>query len=199
VKDPRVDALASILVRYSTRVSEGDVCIIQSTTSAEPLVQAVYEEVLRAGGLPVMQTPTQGAAASFYDVASDEQLEWIPPTATWAAENADVRIAIMSDVNTRELSRADPKRQARAPKARKPLMETSMQRAAAGDYRWALTLFPTHAYASEAGMSLAEHEDFYSEACLATDHDPVAAWQRQSDQGKRLAEWIQGKEEVRIQ
>ncbi len=121
MKDPRVEALAAILVRYSTHVAEGDVCVIQSTTSAEPLVQAVYEEVLRAGGRPIMQLTTQGAAASFYDLASDEQLEWIPPTATWAAENADVRIAIMSDVNTRELSRADPKRQSRAQKARKPL------------------------------------------------------------------------------
>jgi aminopeptidase len=198
VKDARVEALASILVRYSTKVSKGDVCVIQSTTSAEPIVQAVYEEVLRAGGLPIMQLTTDGAAASFYGLASDEQLEWIPPTATWAAENADVRIAIMADVNTRELSRADPKRQSRAQQARKPLMETSMKRAAAGEYRWALTLFPTHAYASEAGMSLAEYEDFYYEACLATDSEPVTAWQRQSDEVTRLTDWIQGKEEVRI-
>jgi aminopeptidase len=198
VKDARVDALASILVRYSTKVSKGDVCVIQATTSAEPIVQAVYEEVLRAGGLPIMQLTTNGAGASFYGLASDEQLEWIPPTATWAAENADVRIAIMADVNTRELSRADPKRQSRAQQARKPLMETSMKRAAAGDYRWALTLFPTHAYASEAGMSLAEYEDFYYEACLATDSEPVTAWQRQSDEVNRLTDWIQGREEVRV-
>jgi aminopeptidase len=199
VRDARVEALASILVRYSTKVSKGDVCVIQSTTSAQPIVQAVYEEVLRAGGLPIMQLTTDGAAASFYGLASDEQLEWIPPTATWAAENADVRIAIMADVNTRELSRADPKRQSRAQQARKPLMETSMKRAAAGEYRWALTLFPTHAYASEAGMSLAEYEDFYYEACLATDSEPVTAWQRQSDEVTRLTDWIQGKEEVRVQ
>jgi aminopeptidase len=198
VRDPRVSALAGILVRYSTKVSKGDVCVIQSTTSAEPLVQAVYEEVLRAGGHPIMQLSTEGAAASFYGLASDEQLDWIPPTATWAAENADVRIAIMADVNTRALSRADPKRQARAQKARKPLLETSMRRAAAGDYRWALTLFPTHAYAGEAGMSLADYEDFYYQACLATDHDPVSAWARQSDEVKRLTDWIQGREEVRI-
>jgi aminopeptidase len=198
VKDPRVEALASILVRYSTGVSKGDVCMIQATTPAEPLVQAVYEEVLRAGGLPIMQLTTEGAAASFYGLASDDQLDWIPPTATWAAENADVRIAIMAEINTRELSRADPKRQARAQKARKPLMDTSMKRAASGEYRWALTLFPTHAYAAEASMSLPEYEDFYYAACLATDGEPVTAWQRQSDEVKRLAAWMEGKEEVRV-
>ena len=48
-------------------------------------------------------------------------------------------------------------------------------------------------------MSLSEYEDFYYAACLATDGDPVTAWQRQSDQVNHLAEWIEGKEEVRIQ
>jgi len=198
VRDQRADALAQILVRYSTRVQRGDVCVIQSTTTAEPLVQAAYEEVLRAGGLPIMQVSTEGASAAFYDLASDEQLDWIPPTAQWAAENADVRIAIMADANARELSQIEPARQSRAQKARKPLMETSMRRAAEGEYRWALTLFPTNAYASEAGMSLAGYEDFYYAACLVNDSDPVTAWQRQSDEVNRLAAWIEGREEVRI-
>jgi aminopeptidase len=199
MRDQRADALASILVRYSTKVEKGDVCVIQSPTTAEPLVQAVYEEVLRAGGLPILQLSTEGAAAAFYDLASNEQLDWIPPTAEWAAENADVRISIMADANSRELSQADPKKQTRVQRARRSLMDTAMRRSASGEYRWSLTLFPTHSYAGEAGMSLAQYEDFYYGACLATDDDPVTAWQRQSDDVKRLAEWIEGKEEVRIQ
>ena len=198
MRDPRVQALAQILVRYSTRIEKGDVCLIQSTTAAEALVQEVYEEVLRAGGLPVISLQTQGAQAAFFELAQDEQLDFVAPPARWAAEEADVRIAIMADVNTRELSGADPKKQARAQRARRELMETAMRRAAAGEHRWALTLFPTHAYAGEAGMSLRDYEDFYYAACLATDPEPVTAWQRQSDQVMRLAEWMQGKEEVHI-
>ena len=90
MRDSRAEALAQILVRYSTRVGKGDVCVIQSTTAAEVLVQAVYEEVLRAGGLPIMQITTEGAQAAFFDLAGDEQLDWIPPTSEWVAENADV-------------------------------------------------------------------------------------------------------------
>jgi aminopeptidase len=198
VRDSRADALAQILVRYSTRVGEGDVCVIQSTTPAEVLVQAVYEEVLRAGGLPILQVSTEGAQAAFFDLASDTQLDWIPPTSEWIAENADVRIGIMADVNARELSSTDPKKQARVSKARQGLMEATMRRSAAGEHRWALTLFPTHAYASEAGMSLRDYEDFYYAACLATDGEPVTAWERQSEEVKRLSGWIEGKEEVRV-
>ena len=198
MRDSRADALAQILVRYSTKVGKGDVCVIQSTAAAELLVQAVYEEVLRAGGLPVLQLATDGAQAAFFDLASDEQLDWIPPTSEWVAENADARIAIMADVNARELSRTDPKKQTRVSRARQGLMDTSMRRSAAGEYRWALTLFPTHAYASEAGMSLRDYEDFYYAACLATDGEPVTAWERQADEVKRLADWIDGKQEVRV-
>jgi aminopeptidase len=199
MKDSRIDALAQILVRYSTKVQKGDVCSIAASTAAEPLVQAIYEEVLRAGGLPIMQLQTSGAQASFYELASAEQLDWVPPTTEWTVENADVHISVMASLNTRELSDADPKKQARHQKARKQIMETSMRRAAENTYRWALTLFPTHAYASEAGMSLPAYEDFYYAACLALDGDPVTAWHRQSDEVRRLTEWIQGKHEVRIQ
>jgi aminopeptidase len=105
----------------------------------------------------------------------------------------------MADANTRALSQADPAKQARAQKARKPLLNASMERAATGDYRWALTLFPTQAYASEADMPLSRFEEFFYRACLAYDEDPVTAWERQSDMVKRLAEWMQDKEEVHIE
>jgi aminopeptidase len=198
VRDERVQALAQILVRYSTQVRAGDVCVIQGTTTGEPLIQAVYEEVLRAGGLPVMQLTTEEAQAAFLELASEAQLDWVQPPAEWAAEHADVRIVVMADANPRALSKADPAKQARAQRARRRIMETSMQRAAEGKHRWSLTLFPTHAYAGEAGMSLAAYEDFFYRACLATDPDPVTAWQRQSDEVLRLADWIEGREEVRV-
>ncbi len=121
------------------------------------------------------------------------------PTGAWVAENADVRIRLMADQNTRALSGVDPDRQTRRQAAAKPLMETMMGRTAAGEFRWALTLFPTQAYAAEADMSLADYEDFYYRACLCDRDDPVEAWQQQSEETRRLAEWMEGKEEIRIE
>jgi aminopeptidase len=198
VKDPRIDALAQILVRYSTKVQPGDVTVIQSTTTAEPLVQAIYEEVLRAGGHPVFNLTPENAQPAFYELASDDQLEYVAHPIEWGYTDADVRIAIIADANTRALTRSDPAKQALAQKARKPLLERSMQRSADGDYRWALTLFPTHSVAAEADMSLAQFEDFFYRACLAYDDDPVTAWERQSEEVRRLSDWIEGREEVHI-
>ncbi len=41
MRDQRAEALAQILVRYSTGVRKGDVCVIQATTTAErePVLQ----------------------------------------------------------------------------------------------------------------------------------------------------------------
>jgi aminopeptidase len=198
LRDQRADALARVLVQHSSAVKRGDVCLIEGETAGEPLLLAVYEQVLRAGALPIVNLIMEGQTHAFLDLASDEQLEWIPPPARWAANEADVRFRILADTNTRELSGIDPARQTKRQRATKELMETMMERSAAGDYRWSLTLFPTQAYAAEAEMSLAEYEDFYYRACLCDREDPVAAWKSQSDEIRRLADWMEGKEEIRI-
>lgn len=198
MRDQRAEALARVLVRYSTAVRPGDVCVIQASTAAEPLVLAVYEEVLRAGGHPVVQMAPEEAQAAFFELANDEQLDFVSPPARWAAEQADVRFAILAENNTRALTQVDPARQARAQKARRELLDTQMRRSAAGELRWVLTLFPTHAYAAEAGMSLGQYEDFYYRACLVDQDDPIAAWRRGADETRRLAEWMEGRREVHI-
>jgi aminopeptidase len=66
VRDPRVTALAQILVRHSTKVAEGDVCTIEGESAAEPLLQAVYEEVLKAGGNPIVNMALEGQSASYF-------------------------------------------------------------------------------------------------------------------------------------
>jgi aminopeptidase len=198
LRDPRVTSLAQILVRYSTRVGEGETCVIEGSSAAEPLVAAVYDEVLAAGGHPVLSMSFDGQPAAYYRGASDAQLDWISPLSEWAAEHSDCRIAIGADTNTRQLSQIAPERQTRRQAATRHLMEATMRRAAEGSHRWVYTLFPTNGYASDAEMSLREFEDFYFHACLADDGDPLGAWKRQSAECHRLAEWIEGRSEVRV-
>jgi aminopeptidase len=196
--DPRTQGLAQILVRYSTEVKEGDVVSIDGESAAAPLLLAVYEEVLQAGGNPVLNVALDGQIAAYFKHASDKQLEWISPFAEWMVDNADVRIAIGASTNTRELSSVDPARQTLRQSVTGDLMARAMKRSAEGDFRWVYTLYPTSAYASEAEMSLADYEDFYYGACLADDADPLGAWRRASEETERLCDWIQGKEEVRV-
>ena len=198
MRDPRAERLAKILVGYSTEVKEGEVVSIDGESAAAPLLLAIYEEVLKAGANPVMNVSLEGQSAAYYKHASDAQLEWISPTSEWLLDNVDVRIAVGASTNTRELSGVPPQRQSRRQIATGELLGRAMERSAKGEFRWCYTLFPTNAYAAEAEMSLADYEDFYYGACLADDEDPLTAWQRASAETVRLAEWIQGHEEVRV-
>ena len=92
--------------------------MIQSTTAAEVLSRRSTRRCCAPAGCRSCSSTTEGAQSAFYELASDAQLDWIPPTSEWVAENADARIAIMADVNTRELSGVDPKKQARVSRAR---------------------------------------------------------------------------------
>lgn len=198
MRDPRAENLAKILVGYSTEVKAGEVVSIDGEVSAEPLLRAVYEEVLKAGAHPILNVALDGLSASYFKLADDEQLEWVSPLTEWMVDNADVRIGIGATANTRELSAVPPERQTRRQAAVGPVLARMMERSAAGEFRWCYTLYPTNAYASEAEMSLADYEDFYFGACLADDSDPLTAWKRASLETKRLAEWIEGHEEVRV-
>src|SRR3954454_23703729 len=196
--NPRAQNLAKILVGYSTEVKPGDVVAIDGEIGAEPLLRAVYEEVLKAGANPILNVALDGLAATYYSHATDEQLQWISPVTEWMVENADVRIGIGASANTRRLSAVPPERQSLRQAAVGPVLAQMMDRSAKGEFRWCYTLYPTNAYASEAEMSLADYEDFYFGACLASDPDPLTAWKRASAETERLAEWTEGHEEVRV-
>ena len=199
MRDPRVDGLARVIVRYSLDLQEGQTFMISAGVVAEPLVQAIYEQALEVGAHPLLDISLEGTQEAFYRLGSDAQLDWVSPTQRWAFDEADARIRILSDTNTRELSSVPAERQTRRQRAMHPYMTKMMERSAAGELRWNVTLFPTNAYASAASMSLREYEDFYYRACLTDQPDPVAAWRKASDETRRLAEWIEGREEVRIE
>lgn len=198
MSDQRIVRLAEVLVRYSTDVQPGELCAIEGESAAEELIEAIYEEVLRAGANPVVLMATRRSQASLFALASDEQLDFVSPLARHLTEHADVRIRVQASSNPRELSQVDPARQVRRQRASVTLMERMMERSAAGELRWAICQFPTDGYAAEAEMSLTAYEDFVYGACLCDRDDPVAAWRQHAGELERLAAWVEGRDEVHI-
>lgn len=199
LKDPRVTSLAQILVRHSIRVKRGDVCVLTGNKHGEPLLQAIYEEAVKAGGHVMVNLALEGQAAMLYKHASKAQLGWMPPTKKWIYEKADCLFNVMAETNPSELASVSLDKQTHAEAANRRIKHTMMKRSATGDLRWVLTMFPTHASAAKAGMSFEEYTDFYFKACLATGRDPINAWKRNAKHTLRLSKWIQGKKKVHIE
>jgi aminopeptidase len=189
---------AETLVNFSAPVKPGNTVVITGGVEAEPLLRAVYAEVVAAGGYPVMVPQFTGIEANLLNHGSDDQLTWLSPIERYWRETADVAIRIVADSNTRALSSVDPARQARFQSARRPLIDTFMQREIAGTLRWTITQYPTDAFAQDAEMSTEDFAAFVFGACKLDLDDPVAAWNEQSQKQQILVDWLTGKQEVHL-
>jgi aminopeptidase len=198
MSDPRVDAVARILVEYSTDVQPGEFVQIQGTPEGAPLLLAVYQRVLGRGGHPWLQLTLDEAQEIYYKHASNEQLDFVADIDRQLVEEIDAAIYIWTETNTKALTNVDPAKQSRAQAARRPLNERFDERAAKNELKWVLTAYPTHALAQDAEMSLRELEDFVYGAALIHESDPIAAWQATSREQQRLIDWLLDKDQVRI-
>jgi len=196
--DPRIEKLADVLVNYSVAVRPGAKVMLQGPTAAEPLLKAVYAQVLQAGGHPLTLASLPGMNELFFRYASDEQLQHIPDPIKLVIETYDVSIGIQGAENTKALSNVDPARMVLRNQAQTELMKTFWRRSAAGEFRWVGTLFPTNAYAQDAEVSLSEYEDFVYGACLPDMKDPVGYWRRFSAEQQKIVDWFKGKERVHV-
>ncbi|HLZ21966.1 MAG TPA: aminopeptidase [Ktedonobacterales bacterium] len=196
--DPRITRWAKTLVGYCLDVQPGQTVLLNAAPAAEPLLAEVYREVLRAGGHPVPQVTLATLAEIKLGEGSDEQLAWVDPTLRYWTEHADARLFIESATNTRTLANVDPERQAVAARAGSELREIRSRRGATGEERWCLTLYPTDAYAQDAGMSLAAFQEFVYEACFLNTENPADAWRELGRKQQVYVDWLRDKEQVHV-
>lgn len=198
MSDARITKFAQILVEYSANIQKGDRVLLEGTTAAAPLIEALYEEVLKRGGYPypMMELPEQ--MEIFYRHASDEQLQHTPIFRKYAYDEFESRIKIHSVTNTRGLMNVDPKKQTLFGKAEASILGSQVRRGAAGQFKWVTTLYPTQAYATEAGMGLKQFEDFVFNAVHANDKNPISYWENVAKEQERLMKLFEGHDKVSL-
>ena len=194
--DPRMLKHADILVGYSTNIQPGDRVVIEATTAAEPMLEALIERILEAGGYPYLLTKLPREEAIFYKYAQAPQLEQSPAFLKMAYDEFEARIRLHSLTDTKLLSDVDPEKQALHAKALSPILATQMRRGHTRDFKWVSTLYPTEAYAQEAGMSFDEYKDFVYGTMHADQDDPVAYWEKVKKEQQHFVELFEGKDKV---
>ncbi len=204
MEDVRVERMAEIVTGYSAQVKRGDLVAIRGGVAAAPLIRALYAECVRRRAFAYTDVALPGLDEIFYRHASRAQLMHLSPVRQFEIENLDVVINVLSETNTRRLSGVDAKKQTLASKARQPIMETFMKRAARYEQtgkdglRWTLTLFPTEAYAQDAEMGLGEYEDFVFGACFADEPGGIRRWRALDKRQARVIRYLKGRKVVEI-
>ena len=198
MQDVRVERWAHTLVDYCLYVREGETVAIRSTPLAAPLVEAVYRELLRVGAYPLPLIELESFEEILLKEGNDSQLLRPHATMNVMAEEIDAQLWIEAESNTRSLSGVDPSRLAKRRQANKDISRVLRRREQSKEFRWAMTLFPTAAYAQDAEMSLHEFEEFVFDVCFLNDADPIARWKEVSVQQQRLVDWLVGRKRVHV-
>jgi aminopeptidase len=117
-----------------------------------------------------------------------------------AYETFDSRVRVYSQSNTKALTGVDGAKLSQRRKALAGILHTQMRRGAAGELRWMTTLFPTHAYAQDAEMSLEDFEGFVYRACHVDDGelDPVAYWRKVQAEQAAIAAALNGHDRATV-
>ena len=196
--DPRHRTFARALIDYALGIRPDDRLLIVTGPLATPLLREVYREALRAGAVPEVRIEIEELAALALREGSDAQLRAGSPARLWEAEHYDAMLQIGAAENTMALSGIAPERLAVAQAGRAGLSQRMMARAASGELRHTGTLFPTQAYAQQAGLPLADYEEFVYGACLLDRDDPAAAWRALADQWQRITDFLAAHDEIQI-
>lgn len=199
--DPRVQKFAKVLVEHSARIVPGDRVLIEGTTAAEPLVRELYIQILEKGGHPHPMVSFPGMVPFIQDdlyltYAKDSQLDFVPTFYKIAYDQFESRIRIHSATNTRATTRIDPVKAQRRGKATSTITEAQMRRGAEGAFKWVTTLYPTDAYAQDAGMSLKDYEDFVFNAVHAHEDDPISYWKSTSAGQQKAIDFLNNKSQI---
>lgn len=198
MRDPRTQKLAELVLGYSLDVKSGETVGIQVPSVAAPLGLELYAEALRKGTHPHIMMSLEGKDEIFYSLANDEQLSHVSPFTEFEVKNLDRMISVVSSENLKELTNADPNKQAKRNASYRKLFEIYMQRFISEIGRLIILPFPTSAMAQEAGMGIREYEDFTYSACHVDEPNPLEAWRTISQKQAKLVEIFNKVEKLRI-
>jgi aminopeptidase len=187
------DAFARLLVDYCLDVAPGQQILVNSTTLAAPLLLALQREILEREAWPLLRVDLPGQSENHWRAARDVHLDGFPPVELAEAEAIDASLRVQATENANALAGVEPARLARAARGRAPLREQLLR------CRWAITLWPTPAFAQQAGMSTADFEAFVTRALFLDRDDPVAAWGELREFQDRLIERLAPARTIRIE
>ncbi len=195
--DQRIEKLAKLCVNYSLGVKPKETVLIQGATIAFPLMHELFKECLLNDAYPTV-LPKFDLQYTFFKLAKDHQLQFVPRLTKFAVENFDMFISIFCEANTKTLTNIDPAKIRTQQEATREIMDIFFKRESEGKLRWNGLPYPAYAEAQEAEMSLSEYEDFVYSSCLVDLDEPIAEWKRIQVEQDKICSFLGQKSEIRL-
>lgn len=198
--DSRTQKMAEVIVNYSLAVKPGEVCLFRGTSPlAQPLMRALTAEALKAGGVPFNYVHMSGEGVVLLEHGAVAQIERLNPMLKLMYETASCIVRIEAEEETGALVAFPPEKQQAYMRSKGGIINIQMDREAARTLRRCTTLYPTPAYARDAGMSETDYENFVFGACMVAEPDPLRFWHELSAMQDKLITWLRGKKAFHVQ
>lgn len=176
---------AALLTTYCLNAQAGERILVQSTPLAEPLLEAVYTQLIQKGCYPEIHVELKNSKKTLLASGNDAQFAHTGTLHTLAIQTFDAILTIDAPYDRKALKDIAPGRISAFDVARAPRRKQMAERSHRGEIRWCICVFPTAAGAAEAEMSLSEYEDFVFSACFLNTPYATSAWRQlsQNQQG----------------
>lgn len=159
--DPRIDQLASQLVRYSTSIKRGEKVLIDAQDVPEEVPIAMVRAVRKAGGVPFVNIGSARVSRELLKGATEPQYDVLSKYSLAQMKHMDAFIAIRGSHNITENADVPAKAMALAMKKMRPVQNYRV-----GKTKWCVIRWPHPAMAQQAGMSTEAFENFFFKVCL---------------------------------
>ncbi|MEM6655417.1 MAG: aminopeptidase [Planctomycetota bacterium] len=162
--DPRIQALAEVLLDHSCSIKAGENLLIEATDLPNPqLVCALVEGAAERGAVPLVDLKSSSVQRSLFLNATEKSMSLAGDIERARMEQMHAYIGIRGADNSSQL--------VDVPHPHMDLFQEHWLRKV-NDYRvpktkWVVLRYPNHAFAQSADMSTEAFEDFYFDVCTA--------------------------------
>lgn len=185
------DVLIKFALWGGEGIKKGETVCVSISESARPMVKHLQRSILEAGGNMILRYHPEGMERDFYEMASEDQLNWMPKDYMLARLNAcDHFVSIISTDNKLELEGVDSQKIMNRSKLAKFYTDAFRNKVNAKKASWTLGLYGTENMAKDVGMSKEEYWEQIIRACFLDESDPVAKWKEVFDQVEKAREWL---------
>jgi len=159
--DPRIDALARQLIRYSTALKKGEKILLDLYDVPDSIGLALIREARAKGAVPLLRLHQSTLTRELLFGATEAQYSVMAKHLLAEMKDMDAYLAIRGSHNIAETSDVPAEQMKLAMKHLRPVIDHRVKKT-----KWCVLRWPTPAMAQQAGMSTEAFEDFYFKVCL---------------------------------
>jgi aminopeptidase len=160
--DPRINRLASLLIKHSTRLGKGEHILIEAFDIPDEMVIALVREARKAGGHPHVALRSNRVIRALDADAGDDNLQVWADYDLYRMKKMQAYIGLRGAHNVSELSGIPDEQMKRKAKIYAKPVHFEQR---VNHTKWCVLRWPTPSMAQLAQMSTEAFEDFYFDVC----------------------------------